>query len=109
MIQPEVIKRFSAAASRAVAIEGANNLRSILLSQAEDGHYSLSFILRAAPTEADLEAISILHTEVAADVWQIAETLHYDWTVTKPDKPSEKVAAVIYDGRDRSRDKEIGA
>lgn len=80
----DFIEIITDSANRIAKAEDLKNLQCINLRPDGAKRYTLRFYLKNMPSDEELEAMSLMHTEIVADVWGRVEELEYEWQLGQP-------------------------
>ena len=68
-------------AKRAIELEGVPNISYAMLEEIELKSFNIKYIFFNKPSDDDLEALSLIHTEIVSDVWSWVVDILYEWRV----------------------------
>lgn len=70
-----------ASAKRAVELEGVTNLCFAVLRQTGPKDFQMQYGFFEAPNDTDLEALSLIETEMVSDIWSWVGDFDYNWSI----------------------------
>ena len=74
-------KKMLSATQRAIRLELVDNISFVYLRQNGEKDYLLPYGFKNEPSEDDLEALSLIETEIVSDVWSWVGEVRYEWSV----------------------------
>lgn len=91
------------ATRRAIQLEVVENIQYAILIKTGERNLLLSFGFNDTPNEDDLEALSLMETEIVSDIWSLLGVFEYDWSISKvsPRISNGDGIAIIYERNDR--------
>jgi hypothetical protein len=84
-------------AKRAVNLEGVDNISFARLKQMGAKNFEIEYGFYADPTDEDLEALSLIETEIISDIWGWVGNFHYTWSVcSHPSADIESSGTMVF-------------
>lgn len=85
-------------ATRALKIEGVDNISFARLKQIGAKDFEIEYGFFSYPTDEDLEALSLIETEIVSDIWRWVGDFHYTWCISSqpPGHMGDKSSMVFY-------------
>lgn len=88
----------AASATRAVQLEAVPNIKSAQLKQSGPRDFIMRYVFFEQPSEDDLEALSLIETEMVSDIWGWVAEFGYEWHVVngEPDHLEDGSVFTVY-------------
>ena len=67
--QEDFLKKFVLALRRALELEGVESIKMTTVTDLGEKNYLVTYYFLSEPTEEDQEALSLIETELFADIW----------------------------------------
>ncbi|GEM_PF-6269256 len=84
-------------AKRSVELEGVENISFACLKRTGSKDFEIEYGFHNAPTEGDLEALSLIETEIISDIWNWVSNFHYTWSIcSHTPKINENKNSVVF-------------
>ena len=86
-----------ASAKRAIELEAVSNISYARLKQIGPKDFLIQYGFFLEPSDDDLEALSLIETEMVSDIWNWVGEFRYEWKIASPhclDKNGEMIEIV---------------
>jgi hypothetical protein len=67
---------------RALFLEKVSNISYSILKKKHKRNFLMIYGFRSAPTDVDLEALSLIETEILAYSWEVINSIRYEWNIS---------------------------
>ncbi|GBR02763.1 hypothetical protein GCM10007207_15610 [Asaia siamensis] len=60
-------------------MEGVSNIAGVVVFENSSNNFRVECIFHVKPSDGDVEAISLIETQILSDVWPLIENLDVQW------------------------------